>query len=275
MSLSNPPRWRTLAAFGFLNFLTGILLLRYFTTSSVLVKGFGTVLFLLGISLGGWLISSHLLWRRDLVGLSLLKILAIVNAVLYLILRTLLVSDFGSVYRSAFSLSSNPGALANQWSVSIGLLTLMCIAYASTTAYLFFRFRQPLIISISQVGLPVRSALVPFLPFYQGPRRWLFLTIWSFCAPSFLSVIGVLGIYGLAGLMYLLDTTAGSPGRLFYYLSLFVWWLSIPSALLATLGAPALALISDVPSRTKWRAFALVAAAWTSTGVAYLLFTKM
>src|SRR5579864_552598 len=144
MSIPIPPRWRVLAAFAFLNLLAGILIISYFVGSPVLVKGFGVGLFFLGVSQVGWLISSGLLWKQDVVGISLLKAVGVVTTLIYILLRVLLSSDFGAVYASAYSTSPNPGALANQWSASMGWLTLLCFTNASTTTYLFFRFREPL-----------------------------------------------------------------------------------------------------------------------------------
>jgi hypothetical protein len=270
---ATPKTRRALVAFAFLNFLLGVLLLRYFAGSYVLVKGFGAALFFLGLSCIGWLISGGLLWKGNPEGISLLKLVAIANTGLYTVLRALLTLDFGSAYRAAFMTSPNPGTIANQATNSLAVLTLMCFVYAATTIFLFLRFRQPL--TIPHFGSHLRSVLVLFRPSYQGPRRWIPITIWSLCVPSYLSLLSVLALYCLGAVMSSAGTTAGSPGRVFYYLSVALWWFSIPAAALATLGIAILAFLRDVPSQTKWSTVALVIAAWVCMAVAYLLFAKM
>ena len=156
VSIPSPLPWRALAAFAWLNSVAGILLLNYFGSSSVHVRGFSGGLFLLGVSYAGSLFSGGLLWKKDVAGLSFLKIVGIVNTGMCIVLRALLASDSGSVYRSAYMTSPNPGALARQWSESMSVLTLTSVVYASATAYLWLRFRQPL--HFPQIHFPARAA---------------------------------------------------------------------------------------------------------------------
>lgn len=102
----------------------------------------------------------------------------------------------------------------------------------------------------------------------------MLLTIWSFCAPCFLSLVSVL-VSGLLGVTPLLSATQGGIGALFYYLSAVLWWLAFPCAVLGSVGALALALFSKRTAATKWNGFAVVAVAWIAIGLAHLIFNKL
>jgi hypothetical protein len=125
-------------------------------------------------------------------------------------------------------------------------------------------------LKVSAIG----SLVADFSPFYRGPVRWLVITIWSLCVPSFLALMLVLFLYGLAMIAHLLSTNAGTAGRFLYYLSAVVWFLGIPCTVLALVGALGL-LYHKLPARMSWSAFGFAAASGIAIGLTYLLFAAM
>lgn len=118
------------------------------------------------------------------------------------------------------------------------------------------------------------SALATLGPFYKDHGRWLLITIWSFCVPCFLSLLSVL-ISALTGVTPLVAASQGSIGVLFYYVSALLWWYMFPFAVLGSVGALALALLSKPSSITKWNGLAVVGAAWIAIALAHLIFSKL
>ncbi len=110
--------------------------------------------------------------------------------------------------------------------------------------------------------------------FYKRPARWYVLTTWFLCAPGILSLLLALTIDAIAALMLTLQTTAGAPGRLLYFLTVAIWFLAILCAALATFGALSL-LILKVPAKTIWSVSYGVLASWLAIGAAYVLFLHM
>jgi hypothetical protein len=120
----------------------------------------------------------------------------------------------------------------------------------------------------------VRSVFVEFGPMYKGPVRWLVVTVWAFCVPSFLALVLVLLFYGLAIMARILSTDADAAGRFLSYVSVGIWFLAIPCAVVGLAGALGL-LYYNVPAKTNWTAFAFAAASGIAIGLTYLLFAAM